>query len=85
MSQARHVGKIVVHTEDTVCSDRLHKGSVVVSGGMGMLGSLVAGWLAEYGVRSFKLLGRSGKASGGKQTASKTSRFLLSVVHIPPD
>ena len=65
MSQARHVGKIVVQaaTPSSMVS-HFHKGTVAVTGGMGMLGSLVATWFHENGWHHLKLVGRSGKATG---------------------
>ena len=66
MSQARHIGKVVVTrgAEDPAPSRRGVGRTVIVTGGMGMLGTTVAGWLIENGVRHFKLLGRKGKTTG---------------------
>ncbi|GAA4232332.1 hypothetical protein GCM10022254_31910 [Actinomadura meridiana] len=56
MSQARHVGKIVLRIPDGWGS-----GSVLVTGGTGVLGGLVARHLvATHGVRSLVLVGRRG-------------------------
>ena len=85
MSQARHVGKIVVRA-DTLQQNqgpakvrpsgcghssfsarqafRAHtcsQGTVVVTGGLGMIGSLVGAWLARQPVANVVLLGRSGR------------------------
>jgi NADPH:quinone reductase-like Zn-dependent oxidoreductase/3-oxoacyl-(acyl-carrier-protein) synthase len=65
MSQARHVGKVVVAPEpdlQPVAADRPASLTVVV-GGLGTLGSLVAQWVVQQGARHVLLLGRSGKAS----------------------
>ena len=65
MSQARHVGKIVAQAAmPSSMVSHFHKGTVAVTGGMGMLGSLVATWFHENGWHHLKLVGRSGKATG---------------------
>jgi NADPH:quinone reductase-like Zn-dependent oxidoreductase len=61
MSQARHVGKVVVRSP---CSFGLFpRGRTVLTGGTGALGSLVCGWLVEQGQVRVQLLGRTGRAS----------------------
>jgi acyl carrier protein len=62
MSQARHVGKVVVRVPAGHREPRA-AGRVVVTGGLGTLGQLVAGWLQQRGVVSVELLGRSGMAA----------------------
>jgi acyl transferase domain-containing protein/acyl carrier protein len=59
MSQARHVGKIVVRSAP---DQRAVKptGAVLVSGGLGTIGQLVSVWLQQRSVPSIHLLGRSG-------------------------
>lgn len=65
MQQARHTGKIVlVHPinfadecKPVSCSANA---SYLISGGLGGLGLLVAGWLVSQGARHLVLLGRSG-------------------------
>lgn len=69
MSQARHIGKIVVQTEVATGLEQPCRGAVIVTGGTGMIGSLVAGWLTEQGVQHVKLLGRTGKVTGEKASA----------------
>ncbi|MFI0939901.1 SDR family NAD(P)-dependent oxidoreductase [Streptomyces sp. NPDC021020] len=61
MSQARHVGKNVL----TVPRQPDPDGTVLVTGGTGTLGGLVARHLAARGARHFLLLSRSGPAAHG--------------------
>ncbi|MET9359233.1 SDR family NAD(P)-dependent oxidoreductase, partial [Streptomyces sp. NPDC006617] len=65
LSQARHVGKVIL----TVPSRPEPEGTVLVTGGTGVLGSLVARHLvAEHGVRRLLLLSRrGGKAAGAAE------------------
>ncbi|MFI0897913.1 SDR family NAD(P)-dependent oxidoreductase [Streptomyces sp. NPDC020983] len=63
MSQARHVGKIVL----TVPRQPDPEGTVLVTGGTGTLGGLVARHLAARGARHFLLLSRSGPAAPGAE------------------
>lgn len=79
MSQARHVGKVVV-SNTLAISGPLQamrdggggsgggggtgQGRVVINGGTGSLGVLMAGWLAEGGCKDIVLIGRSGRVSG---------------------
>ncbi|MFJ1867437.1 type I polyketide synthase [Streptomyces sp. NPDC088097] len=61
MSQGRHVGKLVFDV-----GGRLGGGTVLVTGGTGGVGSLVARHLvAEHGVRSLMLASRRGLAADG--------------------
>nr|AEZ54377.1 PieA4 [Streptomyces piomogenus] len=62
MSQARHTGKVVL----TMPSGPDPDGTVLVTGGTGVLGGLVARRLvAEHGVRHLLLLGRRGPEAAG--------------------
>ncbi|MFD1543430.1 type I polyketide synthase, partial [Nonomuraea guangzhouensis] len=62
MSQARHVGKVVLTMPVAFDGD----GTVLVTGGTGMLGGLVARHLvAAYGVRDLVLVGRRGAEAPG--------------------
>ena len=66
MSQARHVGKIVVRSPALQQQvERGSSGAWAVTGGMGTLGTHVAEWLARQQVRRMQLLGRSGRYSDG--------------------
>ncbi|MEV6758144.1 SDR family NAD(P)-dependent oxidoreductase [Streptomyces sp. NPDC051214] len=71
MSQARHVGKLVLRMPGGW--DR--NGSVLVTGGTGVLGGLVARRLVvEHGVRHVILAGRRGdRAEGAKELAEELS------------
>ncbi|WP_451916707.1 SDR family NAD(P)-dependent oxidoreductase [Actinoplanes siamensis] len=61
MSQGRHVGKLVLEV-----GDGLGGGTVLITGGTGGLGSLVARHLVtEHGVRSLLLASRRGPAADG--------------------
>ncbi|MFC0111196.1 type I polyketide synthase [Kibdelosporangium aridum] len=59
MSQARHVGKVVLGMPRTLDPD----GTVLITGGTGSLGGLVARRLVEQGVRRLVLLSRRGVAA----------------------
>nr|ATY46587.1 polyketide synthase [Micromonospora sp. HK160111] len=62
LSQARHIGKVVLTVPRALAAD----GTVLVTGGTGTLGSLVARHLvAERGVRRLLLLSRGGRAAEG--------------------
>jgi polyketide synthase 7 len=72
VSQARHVGKVVLTIPDgpgtilSGCDGGLAGGSVIVTGGTGMAGSAVAAHLvARYGVAHVVLVSRSGAAADG--------------------
>jgi NADPH:quinone reductase-like Zn-dependent oxidoreductase/NADP-dependent 3-hydroxy acid dehydrogenase YdfG/acyl carrier protein len=65
MSQARHVGKLVLNMPPPPLGSR---GTVLVTGGTGGLGSLLARHLvAEHGVRSLVLSSRQGLEADGAQ------------------
>ena len=65
MSHARHTGKIVLSMPSAIDPD----GTVLVTGGMGTLGALLARHLvSEHGVRHLLLVGRRGEdADGAKE------------------
>ncbi len=65
MSHARHTGKLVLSMPSAIDPD----GTVLVTGGMGTLGALLARHLvAEHGVRHLLLVGRRGEhAEGAKE------------------
>ena len=59
MSQARHVGKIVVQTAQH--AQQADQGLTVITGGLGTLGSLVADWMSSQQSGGLCLIGRSGR------------------------
>ncbi|MHB1133200.1 MAG: SDR family NAD(P)-dependent oxidoreductase, partial [Chloroflexota bacterium] len=64
MAQAKHIGKIAItQPVPTVPFERtvsIHPGaSYLVTGGLGGLGLIVAGWLVEHGARHLVLMGRT--------------------------
>jgi mycoketide-CoA synthase len=68
MSQARHTGKIVLVIPPDAAAPRA-AGTVLVTGGTGLLGGLVAGHLARSGrARELVLAGRSGPSAPGVPT-----------------
>jgi hypothetical protein len=72
MSQARHVGKVVVHAPAD--GRRIPpSGRVVVTGGLGTLGQLVTSWLQQQSVADIQLPGRSGYTADGALAASSTA------------
>src|SRR5262252_6636085 len=65
MSQARHTGKLVLVIPPDPAAPR-RAGTVLVTGGTGTLGGLVAGHLAATGrARALVLASRSGPAAAG--------------------
>jgi malonyl CoA-acyl carrier protein transacylase len=65
MAQAKHIGKVVLsrqddHRRETIeaCGLLREDGGYLVTGGLGALGLLVAGWLADEGARHIVLNGR---------------------------
>eukprot|EP00951_Prasinocladus_malaysianus_P043127 scaffold534179_cov45-Prasinocladus_malaysianus.AAC.1 len=61
MSQARHIGKVVASciSAPAVRSQRGSRNCIPVTGGMGMLGRLIGGWLLQFETAHVVLLGRS--------------------------
>lgn len=59
MSQARHVGKIVIQTAQH--AQQAQQSLTVITGGLGTLGSLVADWMSSQRSGSLCLVGRSGR------------------------
>ena len=81
MTQARHVGKVVV-----TCSPAQHPvssahGRWVITGGVGSLGSMASSWLSQHGAKDLLLIGRSGKIPASSKQISEmlksTSRAAL--------
>jgi hypothetical protein len=60
LSQARHVGKVVVSTSVSLPQPlALTGGKIIITGGLGHLGSLLVAWLLSMGVRHLHLVSRS--------------------------
>ena len=65
MAQAKHIGKIVLQTNDPKLQVSVPKplfradGTYLISGGLGGFGLATARWMVREGVRSLVLLGRS--------------------------
>jgi hypothetical protein len=74
MSQARHVGKVVVRQPPPQTKAALG-GSWLVTGGAGALGTLVSQWLLHQRLRHLALVSRTGTFTAASAAA------LLSVVH----
>jgi D-arabinose 1-dehydrogenase-like Zn-dependent alcohol dehydrogenase len=55
----------------------LHDTSVVISGGLGALGSLVGSWAASLGAQQILLLGRSASKSGDAAKSGMAGLLLL--------
>eukprot|EP00889_Picochlorum_renovo_P002059 jgi/Picre1/29089/NNA_004482.t1 len=66
MSQARHVGKIVVSASHmSQREDTGTENAIVITGGMGTLGFQVANWAASQNMLNIVLLGRTGRPTTG--------------------
>ena len=67
MRSGRHIGKIVL-TVPPIASGRLRAdGTYLVTGGLGGIGRLTAGWLADRGARTIVLNGRREPDDGARQ------------------
>ncbi|MFD5826446.1 SDR family NAD(P)-dependent oxidoreductase [Lentzea sp. NPDC060358] len=77
MSQARHIGKVVLTVPRSLDPD----GTVLVTGGTGGLGALVAEHLvAEHGVRNLVLLSRSGRDAPGATALADSLTAHVTIV-----
>jgi hypothetical protein len=75
MSQARHVGKIVVQSATLGRRDQHGSGgSVAVTGGLGNLGTQVAEWLCKQQLKELLLLSRSGRFATSSPDLLQPSR-----------
>ena len=70
MSQARHLGKIVITTSAASQPLHRHTDNCLITGGLGSLGSLTASWLMTQGLQHVTLVGRSGKVASDASTFS---------------
>ena len=62
MSQARHVGKIVVRAPTTQITRAEPARVIIVTGGLGTLGSLTAAWVAQHSKLQVKVKVKVGKS-----------------------
>ena len=86
MSQARHVGKITISPSPAQKPSVHLPGLVVITGGMGTLGSLVAQWMVQQGCKHLVLLGRTGRFRGeGIGTGPEISRGLAELTCVAAD
>ncbi len=78
MTQAQHIGKLVLKVADPAARLRVQlpsnvairsDSSYLLTGGLGGLGLSVAAWLAQQGARHLVLVGRSGAASAEQKAA----------------
>ena len=63
MSQARHVGKVVITAANSTQQISNPSSNWQITGGLGSLGCLTADWLMKQGHQALTLIGRTGKAS----------------------
>ncbi|CDJ62038.1 Polyketide synthase, related [Eimeria necatrix] len=56
LQRAQHIGKVVVKLPSSI--EPVEDGAIVITGGLGALGLVVAGWLAEEGARNIVLIAR---------------------------
>jgi len=71
MSQARHVGKVVITAAKSTQQTSNPSSNWLITGGLGSLGSLTADWLIKQGHQALTLIGRTGKASSDAQSFVK--------------
>lgn len=68
MSQARHIGKIIVRSPSLSSScNGAQNHSIVITGGMGVLGIQMVEWLARQQAFNVFLLGRTGRPSSSSK------------------
>ena len=84
MSQARHVGKIVVrsHAVSTLNSETMQQHGILITGGMGVLGSQVTEWLASQQMPNAILLGRTGRPSSSSRIVVSDDVSPLYGLHV---
>lgn len=83
MAQARHIGKLVLSIGEDAprmsISDLVSNGTVLITGGLGALGTEVAKWLAAQGAGKIVLVGRSVPENGESPIAEKLRRLGVEV------
>jgi NAD(P)-dependent dehydrogenase (short-subunit alcohol dehydrogenase family) len=78
MSRAEYIGKIIVTQRPTawrmsaIGAPALRSdGSYLITGGLGGLGLLIAGWMVEHGARHLVLLGRHAPTPAARETIDR--------------
>jgi len=85
MQQAKHIGKIVLLQPAWGPVDRSRRvafrpeASYLITGGLGGLGLLVAGWMVERGARHLILMGRSGPNEAARAEIARMAAAGASV------
>ena len=79
MSQARHVGKIVVRAPAGQAAQAAPAGTVLVTGGLGTLGSLTAAWVARNSALRVHATGRTGRFTSDVATAAAAASGSMSL------
>lgn len=59
----RHIGKVVVNSPHSHPKLQPSKGTIIITGGLGSLGTLLSGWLAQSVSNRLCLTGRTGRTS----------------------
>jgi len=77
MSQARHVGKIVVRAPAGETAKSAPGGTVIVTGGLGTLGSLTAAWVAQNSKLHMHATGRTGRFTSDASCATNGLAMLV--------
>jgi acyl transferase domain-containing protein/acyl carrier protein len=67
MARTRHIGKIVLTVAEKQPVTVRGDGAYLITGGLGGLGLLTAGWLVEQGAREVVLTGRSGPSEHAQE------------------
>ncbi len=84
MSQARHIGKVVVRPTPPLQPEACD-GSVLITGGTGALGSIVTNWLIGQKARHLTLVGRSGLTAGDDAPSFLTAAHGASITLVKCD
>ena len=78
MSSARHIGKIIIRASTDAPILR-SSSPIIVSGGMGTLGTVFSSWIAENGPFELVLVGRNGKLSNTSEKILSTTALTVGV------
>ena len=72
ISQARHVGKVIITNETASRPTQMQTGSCIITGGLGSLGVLTANMLIEQGQQHLTLVSRTGRLASHAHTFINT-------------